>query len=534
MKKQFLALAVSAACVHGAQAQSFSARIINGVTSQPSAYPWMVSLRDSGNGQFCGASLIAPNWVLTAAHCVEGENAAGIEAVVGDFNLTSNDQGEQTRGIKRIVVHPNRNANSEDNDIALLELKQAVSNSAVLAATSVLTDSIAVGTPLKVMGWGNQSTSGAQFPNKLNEVDVPLVAQLTCNENYNGDISDNMICAGLEQGGKDSCQGDSGGPLLYQKDGQWHQVGIVSFGEGCAVANKPGVYARVGAYTNWIEYEEYEEYEETDFPEQDFELPLWVDFFAYDENTTEETVEFVNTRDTAVSVTSVSVDQAAFSVVENSCDLQLESDQSCDITVQYSPSENSELDLANLMVTVSDGTQVDVELYGENLSVLGEETEEDTDWFASENEWFIDEEDAYVLNSWDLDIGETSYLEAVFEGPGILEFHCSLPDEDNANRLLYSVDGQTVRTLKGGEVIEGKHLTELSAGKHRVTWTYQKNETSAGQAKVSNVRFKATTTAASGTATPENTASSVGAGAGGPLMLFSLLGTLLLRLVRLR
>lgn len=567
MKKHFLALAVAASCVNSTHAQTFSARIINGTTAQPSAYPWMVSLRQSNAGQFCGASLIAPNWVLTAAHCVEGESAQGIQAFIGDFDLTKADQGEQAREIKRIVIHPSRTGSGEDNDIALLELSESVSNSPVMAASASLTDAIATGTPLTVMGWGNLSTSGEEFPDRLNEVKVPLVAQSLCKENYGGDISDNMICAGLEEGGKDSCQGDSGGPLVHQLDGQWHQVGIVSWGDGCAAANKPGVYARVGAYTNWISQVtsgdeetgtggtdntggnsgtdetdgEGEENTEGYFSEQPFDLPLWLDFFSYNGGVTEETIAFVNTSDTAVSVSSISVDQAVFNVVNNGCTSSIEQEQSCDISIQYSPTEQSDLDFANLSVTVSDGSQVNVELYGENLIALTDIDDENGEWYTSEHAWFIDEgDDAYVLNAWELFEGETSYLQAEFEGPGFLEFFSDLPEEDKSNRLVYSVDDKPVLTLRGGERTVGKHTTELSEGTHRITWAYQKNVASSGRAKVHNVRFKpkADSSAGSNNTVPDanaNTAStSGGGGASGPLMLLSLLGALLLSLVRSR
>ncbi|MCG8039357.1 MAG: serine protease [Candidatus Thiodiazotropha taylori] len=549
MKKRFLTLAIIAACLAGTQAQAFSIRIIGGEEAQPAAYPWMVSLRHDGGGQFCGASLVAPDWVMTAAHCVEGENAQGIEAVIGDLDLNQTDQGELTRQINRIVVHPDRSASSDDHDIALLELSSGANLQAVAPATRSITENLSAGTLLTVMGWGNMSTSGEEFPNRLHEVQVPLVAQDECRQNYGGGITDNMICAGLPQGGKDSCQGDSGGPLVHQIDGDWHQVGIVSWGEGCAQPGYPGVYARVGAYSDWItqvtsgdstggddgdpspgEPTPPIDIEDPDFGVdegflQAFGLPYWIDFFTYENEPVEETIEFYNDTEALVSITAISIDQEAFNLSENGCEQSIDPEQSCEFNITYTPTPDNEIDVSLLSLSISDGSQLYIELFGENLTLLEDLIDEYGDWYGSDSDWmFYEDDESFVLNCWDIDEGDIANLETEFEGPGFLQFDFSLSDENESNRLIYLVDGKPVRTLDGNERNTGKHQTELSAGKHRVSWVYQKKAPSSGQAKISNVKFQSTNAdTGNGQTGGSNTSASGGGGAGDLLMLLSLL-----------
>jgi secreted trypsin-like serine protease len=238
-----------------------NAEIVGGTTAAAGSWPWQVGLVQANitsnfNAQFCGGTLVDDLFVVTAAHCITEHDGSvtrprAIRVLTGTQSLTS---GGTRRGVERIERHPRYNDDTTDFDIAVIKLTTPVPGKKVRLLTGAQEAVLAAaGDRAIVTGWGSLN-GGNNFPTALQQVNLPIVSSINCNDanSYNGAITTRMFCAG--QTGKDSCQGDSGGPLVVRDSLNRYQLlaGVVSWGIGCALANKYGVYSRVAVLRRWI------------------------------------------------------------------------------------------------------------------------------------------------------------------------------------------------------------------------------------------------------------------------------------------
>jgi len=225
--------------------------IVNGRDARQGDFPWQVELSDR-RGQFCGGTLIHARWVLTAAHCLEGESTSSFNATAGQHDLRRQSGNEQTSRIRRIHNHPRYNSRTTDNDIALLQLDSAMRMTNFVGLARLPRGDISPGTTCKISGWGATS-EGGRGANILQEGDVRVMSNRDCqNTGYSSSqITAGMLCAQGTRNGRivDACQGDSGGPLTCGSTVH----GATSWGRGCARRDYPGVWARVAHYRSWID-----------------------------------------------------------------------------------------------------------------------------------------------------------------------------------------------------------------------------------------------------------------------------------------
>jgi len=241
--------------------------IIGGAPVEPGRYPWQVDLKT------CGGTIVDSLHVVTAAHCVcyadtntrRGDVVGRTIAVGNNHPLRSpkRECGKQTRSIESFVVHENYcgkykgcgNQKAFENDLAILTVDEPFQFNSFVQPACLPPSSYEYkqGSDVFVSGFGvsNLNSFSNKYPDRLLGVKLPLIETRRCTFR----VPDNMVCAGYEAGGKDSCQGDSGGPLVQfdEKVDRGTLIGVVSWGYGCAEKGKPGVYAKVAYFADWID-----------------------------------------------------------------------------------------------------------------------------------------------------------------------------------------------------------------------------------------------------------------------------------------
>lgn len=269
-KHMAIGLAIAAGALSGCalenegfQPDQRSGEIVGGRNAIPGQQNWQISLQFNFGGQFshiCGGSILTAEWVVTAAHCVDGTAPSSLRVVVGDHRRLVAENIEQFASLAQIVVHPDYDPFTITNDIALIRLSAPlILDPARRSGTIALfthDDSAAgldaPGTMSRITGWGT-TAEGGSLATVLKVADVPVISDEEAREAYGDDMHDTMLAAAFPQGGVDACQGDSGGPLVLQTPDGPKLAGLTSWGIGCARAGLPGIYTEVKHFVDFIE-----------------------------------------------------------------------------------------------------------------------------------------------------------------------------------------------------------------------------------------------------------------------------------------
>ncbi|XP_072850055.2 transmembrane protease serine 7 isoform X2 [Pogona vitticeps] len=231
-------------------------RIVGGTDTQDGEWPWQVSLHFAGVA-YCGASVISKEWLLSAAHCFQGNRLSDPRIWTAHLGMQIQGKAKFVSTLRRIIIHEYYNSRNYDYDIALLQLSTPWLDTmrGIIQPICVppTMHRVHPGEKCWVTGWGQKQEADDEAPAVLQKAEVEVVDQTLCHSTY-GLITARMLCAGMMSGKRDSCKGDSGGPLSCRSkgDGKWFLMGIVSWGYGCGRPNFPGVYTRVSNFATWI------------------------------------------------------------------------------------------------------------------------------------------------------------------------------------------------------------------------------------------------------------------------------------------
>ncbi|WP_226991222.1 trypsin-like serine protease [Paraglaciecola psychrophila] len=473
----------------------------------------------------CGASFLGDKWVLTAAHCVDSENANQFKMNVGEYDLSNG--AENAIDIANIYIHPQYDADAISNDIALIELASSSDAVGVKIADPDVTDQYAIENSLAtVAGWGGRAGYApnegptSDFPDILHKVDLRLTTNAQCREELgesfgisaaNVGVTDVMICAAIPEGGRGSCQGDSGGPLVVNTGSGVQQVGIVSWGFGCAASGYPGVYTRVSEFKDWISAI-------TDgiaiTQRHNFGLGL--------EGEVQTTgLAVTNNSETNVGLSFAFSDSNTFTLDASNCPT-LDAGNSCQVSVSYLPTIANNVS-SKLIITTDDpqvqsssatvtaGTTLGYAV--ELAATAGSESDAVTLFSGGTNgasAWVASSTEVGIESTTTGDLQDSIFVASI-EGEGVLTFDWAVsseantlvetdPDFERFDALFLYLNGDLVDVINGNddEISFTEYSLNLSEGINLVNWTYSKDpDVSEGDDKgfIRNLVFTATVVA---------------------------------------
>lgn len=228
------------------------ARVVNGQNASPHSWPWQISLRVRGR-HICGGSLIRPDWIVTAAHCVDrNPSPSSYTVVVGGHRRTGSTSVQQTFRVITLHKHSGFSMQNLMHDIAVLQLAGRVQMSDKVTTVCLPQQDANLNSECYITGWGRTSGGGG-LPDILQQAKLPLVSHENCKRKYGVVDRSAHLCAGAGRAGASGgCNGDSGGPLVCNVGGTWYLHGAVSFGKQNCPTTHYTVFTRITSYHSWI------------------------------------------------------------------------------------------------------------------------------------------------------------------------------------------------------------------------------------------------------------------------------------------
>lgn len=238
-----------------------TSRIVGGTTAESNEFPWQVSLQyRSGTSwyHFCGGSLVAPNWILTAAHCLDGMGGYTLRVALGDHTLSTTSNNEQHITPTNLYIHGSYDGDGAGipNDIGMVKLESDASYTSYVQPVDYAsaTDTFSSTDECFISGWGLESATGSTA-NTLKKSDMDVMTNQRCRRTWGASsILSSHICINDHDSDSSACMGDSGGPLVCVRDGSFLLAGLTSWGSSQCHTNYPNVYTRISSFRDWVDF----------------------------------------------------------------------------------------------------------------------------------------------------------------------------------------------------------------------------------------------------------------------------------------